>query len=116
VRYAYLIVGATSLLLGGIGIFLPLLPTVPFVILAAFCFARSNPAWERRLLEHPRFGGHIRAWRTRGAISRRGKLLGIASLTASAVAGLMLLDAPTAYIPAAVALISGTWIATRPDS
>lgn len=46
VRLAYLISGLAALLLGAIGLFVPLLPTVPFVILAAFCFAQSSPRLE----------------------------------------------------------------------
>src|SRR3546814_11599305 len=57
--------GWASLGLGAIGAFLPLLPTVPFVILAAFCFARSSPRLEKWLLTHPHFGHHIVAWRDR---------------------------------------------------
>jgi uncharacterized membrane protein YbaN (DUF454 family) len=114
-RPVYAAVGFTSVGLGIIGIFLPLLPTVPFMILAAFCFARANPAWERRLLDDPRFGPHIVAWRTRGAISRRGKAMALLALTASAVIGLLTLPGWHAYMPLAVALASGTWIATRPS-
>lgn len=69
-RVAYLVAGYAVLVLGGIGV---VLPTVPFVILAAFCFARSSPALERRLVEHRRFGPHIRHWRKRGAITRKEK-------------------------------------------
>ncbi|HEX7944803.1 MAG TPA: YbaN family protein [Phenylobacterium sp.] len=47
--------GVGSLVLGAIGVVLPLLPTVPFVILAAYCFGRSDPRIERWLLEHPQF-------------------------------------------------------------
>src|SRR3546814_2859167 len=64
-RHFYLACGFLSLGLGAIGAFLPLLPTVPFMILAAFCFARSSPALEARLLEHRHFGPHIRRWRER---------------------------------------------------
>lgn len=73
-RHFYLVAGWASLGLGAIGAFLPLLPTVPFVILAAFCFARSSPRLEAWLLTHPHFGHHIVAWREKGAISRKGKV------------------------------------------
>lgn len=114
-RPIYLTVGLLSVLLGIIGIALPLLPTVPFMILAAFCFARANPAWERRLLDHAHFGPHIVAWRTRGAISRRGKAMAVIALVASSALGLVMLDGWLAAVPLAVALISGSWIVTRPS-
>ena len=69
----YLCAGLLAVALGTVGIVLPLLPTVPFMILAAYCFARSSPALEARLLNHPKFGPHLFAWREKGAISRRGK-------------------------------------------
>jgi len=115
-RPVYTAVGLASVVLGAIGIVVPLLPTVPFMILAAFCFARANPAWEQRLLDHPRFGPHIVAWRTRGAISRRGKAMALVALAASAAIGLALLDGWHAYMPFAVALVSGSWIVTRPSA
>ena len=64
----YLYAGLLAVALGTVGIVLPLLPTVPFMILAAFCFARSSPALEARLLNHPKFGPHLVAWREKGAI------------------------------------------------
>ena len=67
-RHFYLVAGWLSLGLGAIGAVLPLLPTVPFVILAAFCFARSSPRLEAWLVGHPVFGPHIAAWRDYGAI------------------------------------------------
>ena len=113
-RTAYLLCGFLALLLGGIGTMLPLLPTVPFIILAAFCFARSNPALERRLTEHAVFGSHIQAWRSRGAISRKGKAAAAAAFAASAAAGLVLLDRPLAWVPLIAALAGGTWVLSRP--
>lgn len=114
-RPVYTTVGILSVVLGGIGVIVPLLPTVPFMILAAFCFARANPAWEQRLLAHKQFGPHIAAWRTRGAISRRGKAMAIVALAASAAIGLAALSGWHAYVPLAVAVISGSWIVTRPS-
>ncbi|MDO6416676.1 YbaN family protein [Sphingomonas sp. BIUV-7] len=113
-RHVYLALGILSVAIGFVGIFLPLLPTVPFMLLAAFFFARSNPAWERRLIEHPQFGPHILAWRERGAISMRGKAFGLLGLTGSAIMGFVFLHDHWRYIPLGVAVICGTWIATRP--
>ncbi|WP_294393571.1 YbaN family protein [uncultured Sphingomonas sp.] len=115
-RLFYLAAGFLALALGVIGIFLPLMPTVPFMLLAAFFFARSNPEWEAKLLADPRFGPHIRAWRERGAISRLGKTAGIVGLCGSAIMGLVFLYAPWRYVPLAVALLCGSWIATRPTA
>ena len=115
-RLAYRIAGLVALALGLIGIFVPLLPTVPFMLLAAFCFARGHPAWERRLLDHPRYGPHIRAWREQGAISRKGKTMALAAFVVSGVAGLMLLAGPVAYIPAGVGVVGAAWIVSRPST
>jgi uncharacterized membrane protein YbaN (DUF454 family) len=115
-RLGYAAVGLFALALGVVGVFLPLLPTVPFVLLAAFCFARSNPQWERRLLEHRLFGPHIHAWRRSGAISRKGKAAAAIAFAASAAIGLLFLKLPWALLPALAALIGGSWVLTRPNS
>lgn len=114
-RLAYLSVGILAIGLGVIGIFLPILPTVPFMLLAAFCFARSNPEWERRILDHPRFGPPVRAWRERGAIGRKGKIAAVLGLSGSAAMGLLLLDGPWRFAPLAIAIVCGAWIVTRPE-
>jgi len=75
--------GLLAIGLGILGIALPLLPTVPFFLLAAFCFARSHPVWEQRLLDHPRYGPPLRQWRTRRAISRKAKLAALTAMGAS---------------------------------
>lgn len=116
IRLGYLLLGTASLLLGGLGIVLPLLPTVPFVLLAAFLFARGHPGVERWLVDHPRFGPHIHAWRSRRAISRRGKRSAFVALVASAAVGLLLLDFPWSLVPLLACLASGAWIATRPSA
>ena len=115
-KILFLFAGFTSLALGAVGLFLPLLPTVPFVILAAFCFARSSPRLEQWLVEHRHFSAHIRAWRSRGAISRPAKRAAILAFAASAVAGFALLSWPWALIPATAALVGGSWILSRPEA
>ena len=115
VRSLYLIAGLVALALGAIGLFLPLLPTVPFIILAAFCFARSSQRLEAWLLAHPRYGPPIHAWRERGAISRRGKRAAYAAFALSILLSFLLLAWPWMLLPVAAALVSGSWIATRPS-
>ena len=115
-RIFYLLLGFVSVALGTIGIFLPLLPTVPLMILAAFCFARSSPALERRIVEHPALEPHVSAWRQRGAISRKGKAAALVAFTASALLGMLLLHFPAMLLPIAAALIGGSWILTRPSA
>lgn len=112
-RPLLLAAGLASLGAGIVGAFLPVLPTVPFLLLAAFCFARSNPAWERRLLAHPRWGPPIRDWRERRAISRRAKLAALATLAGSAAIAWFALAWPWLLIPLLAIAISGAWIATR---
>ena len=74
-RHGFFALGALLVVFGFIGIFLPVLPTTPFLILAAACFARSSPRLEAWLLDHPRFGPVLREWRKNGAIPRRAKAL-----------------------------------------
>jgi len=76
-RLFWLIVGCTSVALGVIGAVLPLLPTVPFLLLAALAFARSSPRFHAWLMNHPRLGPPIHDWQREGAISRRAKVLAV---------------------------------------
>ena len=70
-RPLYLAAGLLCVALGAIGAFLPVLPTVPFLLLAIFCFARSRPEWAERLYAHPRYGPALRQWRDRRANAAR---------------------------------------------
>jgi uncharacterized membrane protein YbaN (DUF454 family) len=115
-RAAYLAGGFLSLGLGGLGVLLPLLPTVPFVILAAFCFARSSQRLEQKLLDNPHFGPSIRLWREKGAISRRGKRAALAAFAFSAIIGLVASPFPWSLAPLTAALIGGSWIWRRPEA
>src|SRR3546814_15991631 len=72
-RVVYLGLGWLLVTIGVVGVFLPVLPTTPFLILAVACFARSSPRIETWLLEHPRFGGPLGAWRGRRCLPPRAK-------------------------------------------
>jgi uncharacterized membrane protein YbaN (DUF454 family) len=107
--------GLLSLALAWIGVALPLLPTVPFLLLALFCFARGNPAWEQRLLNHPRYGASLRDWKERGAISRKGKTAALIAMTVAGVIAWLLTGFPVALVPIAIMAVVGTWLWTRPE-
>lgn len=77
-RQVYLVLGLALVAIGFVGAFLPVLPTTPFLILAAGCFARSSTRLEAWLLDHRRFGPLLRAWRERGAIPLRAKFMALA--------------------------------------
>jgi len=67
--------GTAMLATGVVGVFVPLLPTTPFVLLAAFCFARGSTRCERWLLAHPRLGPIVHDWREHHAVPWRAKQL-----------------------------------------
>ncbi|WP_411852037.1 YbaN family protein [Stenotrophomonas sp. LGBM10] len=72
-RWLWFCLGWLMVALGVIGALLPVMPTTIFLILAVGCFARSSPRFERRLLDHPRYGPALRLWREQGAVSSKGK-------------------------------------------
>lgn len=75
IRYSYAALGTLSLILGLIGLFIPLLPTTPFLIVAAFCFSRGSPRFHGWLVNHRWFGPPIRDWEQNRAIRTRYKVL-----------------------------------------
>ena len=84
-RPIWAVLGLATLVIGAVGIVVPLLPTVPFLLLAAFCFGKSSERLHRWLLAHPVFGPPIQTWRLRGAIPRRAKVLASLSVAAALV-------------------------------
>ncbi len=114
-RPLYRMGGVLCVILAVIGAVLPIMPTVPFLLLAVFCFARSNPEWERRILDHPHWGPQVRDWRERRAISRRSKTAAILAMTAGAVVTWYTLGAPYYYVSIAILIVCGGWIAARAE-
>mgnify|MGYP001766859042 CR=1 FL=1 len=119
VRSLHFAVGATATALAIAGAVLPLLPTVPFLLIAAWAFARSSPRLEAWLLDHARFGPLIADWRRGGAIARRAKRMSaiamIATVAVAAAAGLStLVLLMQIAVLAAVSLF--IWTRPEPDS
>ena len=96
-RIILLAVGILALALGGLGIVLPLLPTTPFVLVAAFAFANSSEKLHQWLLDHNVFGPLVHNWRSHGAISRFAKIVSVLSMVAILMIS-VLLAAPTLVI------------------
>lgn len=118
IRFGWLALGLSCVALGIIGALLPLMPTTIFLILAAACFARSSPRLETWLLDHPRFGPTLRAWRRDGAIGRRAKAMACTGI-AGGYAMFLLGARPHLPLAIGVALVMAgcaLFVLTRPTA
>ena len=79
-RNMFRLIGFGFLSLGIVGVFLPLLPTTPFILVATACFARSSERWHRWILANPTFGPMVRNWEENRCVSRRVKLIAYLSM------------------------------------
>ncbi len=114
-RVTWLVVGVVALALGALGVALPLLPTTPFVLVAAFAFARSSERLHAWLVDHDLFGSLIANWRKHGAISRRAKIAGVLSMAAVLVISwLHSVPASVIVIQAVAMSASAVFILSRP--
>lgn len=109
------LLGLIALGLAIAGVFLPLLPTTVFLLIAAWAFARSSPrldAWMRR---HPRLGPPLRDWEERGAIPRRAKVLAVAMMATSWGVLYVTHASAAALIGSGVVLVCvAAYVVTRP--
>ncbi|EYD75436.1 hypothetical protein Rumeso_03006 [Rubellimicrobium mesophilum DSM 19309] len=108
--------GWVALALGAIGVLLPVMPTTPFILLAAFAFGKGSPAMRRRLERSRHFGPAIRDWEERGAIQPRHKALACALMGCSLV-GAVVLALPTGVVAVQALTMGGAalYILTRPS-
>ncbi len=114
-RALWITAGAIFTGLGIVGVFLPLLPTVPFLLLAAACFARGSERLHVWLMEHPRLGPPIADWHEHGAIRPAAKRAALIAIVLSFTIPLALGAAAWVLGVQAVALTVVTaFILTRP--
>jgi uncharacterized membrane protein YbaN (DUF454 family) len=116
VRAFWLVVAAASLGLGATGVVVPVLPTTPFLLVAAYAAARSSTRLHAWLLGHRVFGPAIVDWQAHRAVSRRAKLVASGTMAVSA-ALLFLFTSSTLLavgVTAFMALV-GTWLWLRPE-
>ncbi|WP_237220329.1 YbaN family protein [Spiribacter curvatus] len=115
IRRAWLALALFFIGLGSVGAILPLLPTTPFLLLAAMCASRSSPALHAWLYSHPRFGPLLRDWRDHRAIRPRAKVTALVLVALSW--GWMWISVEPLYARlSASAVMAGvvTFLATRP--
>lgn len=110
--------GLACMVLAFVGAFVPLLPSTPFVLLAAWCFARSSPMLHRRLRQHRLFGPALRDWQAGRGVSRGAKVAAVVSITLTFTLSFVFVVEQTSLRIAlsvfAIGLI--TFLLTRPTS
>lgn len=115
-KVIWFVIGLVALLLGGLGVFLPILPTTPFIIVAAFAFGKSIPAWRRWLLNNKTFGPIIENWEETGAIAPRYKALAVTMMLAALALSFYMSIKPVIIAVQALCMLAAfVFIITRPN-
>lgn len=115
-RLALLAAGWVAVALAFLGVFLPLLPTTPFLLAAAWAFAKSSRRMRTWLYGHPRFGRFLQDWRDQGAIPLRGKIAAIIGMTVAWVVVYMTVQYQWAPVVVGACLAGvGAYVASRPS-
>ncbi len=115
-RLLWLLGGIVFVAVGAIGVILPLLPTTPFLLLAAYCFARSSPGLHDWLLNHRSFGPLISNWDQYGGIDRRSKRIAIVVIVLTPIIAILIGVPWWALAGQIIVLaIAATFIMTRPE-
>ena len=116
-RFLYKTLGLAMVGLAIAGVFLPLLPTTPFLLVAAWAFARSSPRLDAWLRNHPRLGPFLANWEERRAIPRSAKALAFVGVT-SGWAILAFTGARPMVLAISGVFLLGVlaWVLSRPSS
>ncbi len=115
-RALYLMLGILFFATGVIGVFLPVLPTTPFMLLALWAFSNSSQKLHDYIWNHKRYGPMVRAWKQYGAIPLKAKISAIVVMSFSAFFVVFFSGAPMWAIVSALALmlVGATYMLTRP--
>lgn len=111
----FLVLAWVCIALGVIGAFLPVMPTTPFLLVAAWAASRGSPRLHRWLIDHPTLGPPLRAWEEKRAVATSSKWLACGFMTASWL--IMYVLTVTWLVPAITGVIFisvGTFLVTRP--
>jgi uncharacterized membrane protein YbaN (DUF454 family) len=117
VRALFIVLGTVFLGLGALGLVLPVLPTTPFVLLAAACYLRASDRLHRRLVTSRTFGPTIVAWQEHGAIPPRAKAIAIALIALTFGLSVLFVVEPPLMRAGLVALgiVLSVWLLRRPS-
>ncbi|MFT6509693.1 MAG: uncharacterized membrane protein YbaN (DUF454 family) [Parvibaculaceae bacterium] len=109
--------GILLVIIGVIGIFLPVLPATVFLLMAAWCFTNASPKLNHWLLTHPHLGPPVTEWRAHGVIPFRGKVLAIVMMSTSLAYLIFFSSAPVFVAPlvGAILFCVAIFIVTRPS-
>ena len=116
-KYTYLVLGWLSFAIGFLGMFLPLLPTVVFWIIAVWLWSRGSPELMEKVYQHPKYGSQIEAFMLHGVVSRKGKTAAVISMSISYL--LFQLFAKPGFMAgigvAVILSMIALWLITRPE-
>ena len=116
-RIIYHIIGLLMIVLAIIGAILPIMPTVPFLLVASWCFARSSPRFHHWLHNHKVFGPPIKQWEEQGVISPFVKILAVGGMSVG-FCSFLLIAKPVLWLTictAIVLILISVYILTRPS-
>ncbi|WP_027961920.1 YbaN family protein [Halomonas halodenitrificans] len=115
-RLVLIAIAGISFVLGVVGMFLPLMPTTCFMLLAVWAASRSSPRLARWIREHPRFGPAVMAWEGERAIPRHAKRLAAGMLALSMLVLMLTVSLLWLKLTLIIGLaLLGAWILTRPE-
>ena len=114
-RYLNIVLACFFLLLAAIGLVLPLVPTVPFLLLAAWFSARGSKRLHRWLYAQPYFGKVLKDWDEHKAVSRKSKILAISTLLLSWGLSFLYASVWVSLVIAVIFIAVSTFLWTRPE-